>query len=99
MISELFDKTQFNLVPLDVAYLYAARDALITKELADFQMPFLDVNNPVCAEYDLKGVSNVFWNIEMPIVTIIADMEDRGVKFDFAYHIFGIKENLFVGKP
>ena len=83
--SELFDKTQFNLVPLDVAYLYAARDALITKELADFQMPFLDVNNPVCAEYDLKGVSNVFWNIEMPIVTIIADMEDRGVKFDFAY--------------
>ena len=83
--SELFDKTQFNLVPLDVAYLYAARDALITKELADFQMPFLDVNNPVCVEYDLKGVSNVFWNIEMPIVTIIADMEDRGVKFDFAY--------------
>ncbi len=72
--SELFDKTQFNLVPLDVAYLYAARDALITKELADFQMPFLDVNNPVCAEYDLKGVSNVFWNIEMPIVVCLGSL-------------------------
>ena len=31
----------------------------------------------------LTGPYNVFWNIEMPLIPVVADMEDRGVCLDF----------------
>lgn len=83
--SQLFDKIPFNLVPIETAYLYAARDAKITFELYEFQLPFLTLGTEECKEQELEGVQNAFWNIEMPIVSIMADIEDRGVKFDFEY--------------
>ena len=83
--AQLFEKIPFDLVPIDIAYLYGANDALITYELYRFQLPFLTKGTYECEEQELEGVQYVFWNIEMPIVPIIADMEDRGVAVDFDY--------------
>ena len=83
--TQLFDRIPFNLIPIDTGYLYAARDALVTYELYEFQLPFLTIGTEECKEQSLEGVQSVFWNIEMPIVSIMADIEDRGVAFDFAY--------------
>lgn len=81
---ELFKKVSFDLVPLDVAYLYAAKDAKVTYELYEFQLPFLTEGTEENTYQELGGVADVFWNIEMPLVTVVADMEDTGVKFDYS---------------
>lgn len=81
--SELFSDVPFDLVPISTGYLYAARDAEVTYELYDFQLPYLTVGTDENTEQELQGVANVFWNIEMPIICAVADMEDIGVGFDF----------------
>lgn len=80
---KLFDGITFDLVPISTGYIYAARDAVDTDELVDWQLPYLTPDNPLCKEYGLEKVSNVFWNIEMPCVEVLADMEDTGIAFDF----------------
>jgi DNA polymerase I-like protein with 3'-5' exonuclease and polymerase domains len=80
---ELFKDVPFDLVPISTGYLYAARDAEVTFELYEFQLPYLTLGTAENEEQELQGVSNVFWNIEMPIVNAVADMEDLGVGFDF----------------
>lgn len=80
---KLFDGITFDLVPISTGYIYAARDAVDTDELVDWQLPYLTSDNPLCKEYGLEKVSNVFWNIEMPCVEVLADMEDTGIAFDF----------------
>ena len=82
---KLFEGITFDLVPIDPGFLYASRDAVDTEELADFQLPFLTTENPICAEYDLQGVSKVFWNIEMPYVDVIVELEENGVEIDADY--------------
>lgn len=82
---KLFDDITFDLVPIDSAYIYGAHDAIITDELTDFQLPFLTPENELCKEYDLQDVSKVFWNIEMPYVDVIVELEDNGVAIDQQY--------------
>lgn len=72
---KLFGGITFDLVPIKVAYLYAAGDAIKTYELYQYQKGLL--NRRV-----LSGPYNVFKNIEMPLITVVADMEDRGVCLD-----------------
>ncbi len=81
---DLFEGISFDLVPINLGYLYAAHDAIITYELFQFQRPFLSLDDPVCEDRGLKDVAWVFHNIEMPCVEVVADMEDVGVDFDFA---------------
>lgn len=80
--TDLFKGIPFTHVPINTGYLYAGRDAEITYELYEFQKQFLDLNSD---REDLKRVAQVFWNIEMPIVTIVGDTEDTGVKLDLNY--------------
>lgn len=80
--TDLFQGVPFTQVPINTGYLYAARDAEITFELYEFQKQFLDLNSE---REDLRRVAEVFWNIEMPIVTIVGDTEDTGVKLDLDY--------------
>lgn len=77
-----FNEITFDLVPIKIGYMYAARDAVDTDELVDWQLPYLTPDNPICKEYGLEKVSNVFWNIEMPCIEVLADMEDTGIAFD-----------------
>ena len=82
---KLFDGITFDLVPINTGYIYAARDAVDTDELADFQLPFLTKGTAECTECGLESVSDVFWNIEMPCVEVLSDMEDNGISFDLEY--------------
>ena len=72
----LFKGVTFDMIPISTAYLYAAGDAIKTYELMKYQQTLL--NRRV-----LTGPYNVFWNIEMPLIPVVADMEDRGVCLDF----------------
>ena len=81
----LFKGIPFTHIPVNTGYLYAARDAEITYELYEFQRPFLTEGDPICIERDLKGPAYVFNHIEMPLINIVAEMEDTGVDFDFEF--------------
>lgn len=81
----LFEGVTFDLVPIKTGYIYAARDAVDTSELVDWQLPYLTKDNPLCIEYGLEQVSNVFWNIEMPYVDVIINMEENGISLDLDY--------------
>lgn len=81
---ELFDGISFDLVPINLGYLYGAHDAIITFEFYEFQRPFLTPEDPACQEKNLQEVAWVFHNVEMPCVEVTADMEDAGVAFDFS---------------
>ena len=81
----LFNGITFDLIPILVGYLYAAHDAIITYELYEFQKPYLTPGNELCTEYELEDVAWVFYNIEMPCIKVVADMEDTGVDFDVEY--------------
>ena len=85
---ELFKGVKFTQVPLNIAYLYASNDPVITTELCDFQRPYLTYD-PTCDMFDRNGMNGVAWvfhNIEMPCVEVICDMEDAGVCFDTEYN-------------
>lgn len=82
---KLFDGITFDYVPIKTGYIYAARDAVDTYELYEWQLPYLTENNPLCIEYGLEHVSKVFWDIEMPCIEVLAEMEDTGVDFDLDY--------------
>lgn len=84
----IFKGTSFAIIPIEYAYLYAAHDAIITYELYEFQKQYL-YYDPACLPSDrnsMNGVSWVFFNIEMPCVEVICDMEDNGITFDSEYN-------------
>lgn len=83
--SDLFEKITFNLVPINSGYIYAARDAEVTYELYKYQEQFLDKTNQKCIDKELEDVADVFRNIEMPLINVVADMEDNGIKVDLDY--------------
>jgi len=83
--SELFDGIKFSVMEPDKVFIYAALDALMTYELWEFQSPYLDKDNPKCIEQDLVGASDVFYNIEMPVVDAVVDMEENGLSIDLEY--------------
>lgn len=80
---DLFKGITFNLIPIKTAYLYAAHDPDITYELYMYQKQYLreDIERE-----DLRNVYWVFKNIEMPCISVVADMEDTGIEFDFEYN-------------
>ena len=64
-------KNMRDLSPTDI-YEYAAEDADITLQLKNVLEPRLKE----------LGVEELFWNIEMPLVRVLADMELNGVCLD-----------------
>lgn len=82
---DLFNGISFNLIPIKTGYIYAAHDAIITYELYEYQKPFLTADNQECIDHNLVDVAWVFHNIEMPVVPVVAQMEDTGVAFDEEY--------------
>lgn len=72
----LFKGITFDNIPISTAYLYAAGDAIKTYELYNYQKTIL--NRRVLAD-----PYNVFNDIEVPLIRVVANMEDRGVSLDF----------------
>ena len=87
---DLFKGVPADKIPINTFYLYAAHDAIITYELYQYQKQFVyyDAKQPHEARNGMNGVSWVFFNIEMPCVKVVCDMEDNGIKFDFDYNQF-----------
>lgn len=84
---ELFRGIPFTLIPINVGYLYAARDPEITYELYEFQKKYL-YYDPECLPADrngMNGVAWVFFNIEMPCIDVVTRMEDNGILLDVDY--------------
>lgn len=83
----LFKGISFDKIPIDTGYLYAAHDAIITYELYEYQKRFMyyDKSQPNEARNGMNGVAWVFFNIEMPCIKVVCDMEDNGVAFDLDY--------------
>lgn len=79
---ELFDSIPFTHIPIETATLYAANDCPITTDLNDFQRKYLDETSELCKESKLEGVSFVMKKIEIPIISVTAKMENRGVGLD-----------------
>ncbi|MBR4377286.1 MAG: hypothetical protein IKP50_00150 [Bacilli bacterium] len=82
---DLFEGVTFDKIPIKTGFVYGARDSIITFELYEFQLPYLTVDNPKCIEQELQSVCNVFWNIEMPFVDVIVDLEQNGISLDVEY--------------
>lgn len=78
----LFKGIPFTKIPYNVGYLYAAHDPVITTELCDYQRKYL---RPDSARQDIQDMYWVFKQIEMPCISVIADMEDDGISFDTEY--------------
>lgn len=76
---KMFEGICFNLIPITTAYLYAAKDALMTHELYEFQKPYLTETDEKCKALDMTRLARLYREIELPIITTIADIEDRGV--------------------
>lgn len=79
---KMFKGLRFDLVPVKTAYLYAAMDAKMTHELYEFQKPYLDKTTKVCQDLDMTRLADLYHNIELPVISITADIEDRGVCLD-----------------
>ena len=84
---DLFNGICFNLIPISTAYLYAAGDSIKTYEFYEFQKRYMYYNadEPKDARNGMNGVAWVFFNIEMPCVNVVADMEDNGIELDLDY--------------
>lgn len=80
---KLFDNMPFNLIPIDVAYLYAASDAIYTYELYEFQAQYLEPTGQYYESHNMQGVSNVFFNIEMKSMPTFISMEQNGIALDY----------------
>ena len=76
--SSLFNGLPFTYVPIKSGYMYAAGDTYKTYELYEYQEKFLGDNCP----QDCVGLRNVFRSVEMPLVPVLAHIEETGVCID-----------------
>ncbi|TAN40562.1 MAG: DNA polymerase I [Nitrospirae bacterium] len=67
-------KSTFAEVPLDEATAYAAEDAVLAYELKDL----------LFAKLREQGLEQVYFDIEMPLIRVLADIEKAGIKIDAA---------------
>ena len=82
---KLFDDIPFNLIPIDVAYLYAASDAIYTYELYEFQAQYLEPTGQFYEKHNMQDLSNMFFNIEMKSMETFISMEQTGFAIDYEY--------------
>lgn len=86
--SDIFEGMSFEKVPINIGYIYAANDSRITLRLYKFQKKhlFYEPDKPMSDRNGMNGVSWVFFNIEMPVIDVVTDMENAGIAFDLAYN-------------
>lgn len=84
---EIFKDVSFDCMPFDIATLYGAHDAVITHELIEFQKQYLyyEPDKPYGDRNGMNGVAWTFFNIEMPLVDVMCELEDTGILLDTKY--------------
>ncbi|UCD64041.1 MAG: DNA polymerase I [Candidatus Zixiibacteriota bacterium] len=68
-------QTTFDTVPVDQATFYAAEDADYTFRLRGVLAPLID-------EHEMN---NLYYNIELPLIKVLADMERAGIRVDTGF--------------
>jgi DNA polymerase-1 len=68
--------SSFSDVPIDEAAQYAAEDALLAMELRELLFEKLKNEGPN------KGLNKLYFDIEMPLIYVLADMEQTGIMID-----------------
>jgi len=76
-------KSSFSEVPLEEAAAYASENASLSLELKEVLFNALREND----------LENIYLNIEMPLIYVLADMEEAGVKID-SNKLEGISKEL-----
>ena len=77
-IEHLFSGIEYAIVDPEIFALYAATDAFMTYKLYEWQLK--QFNLP-----DNKRIFDVFKNVEIPVITVAAQMELDGVEIDKEY--------------
>ena len=80
--NSLFNGIEFNSIPPEVGYMYAAFDPIMTYDLYKFQEQYLDKKGKYCHSKGLEQVADVFRDIEMPLIEVVFEMECTGIKID-----------------
>lgn len=79
-IENLFEHLEYCLFEPELFALYAATDAMMTDRLYEYQLNrFKDP--------DLKRVYNLFLDVEIPLIPVLAEVELRGVFIDLDYSV------------
>ena len=73
---ELFGKTLFSDIPLDIALVYAAKDTHLTWKLYEYQMKYYK-KMPTLLEY--------YQTVEVPILYVVVAMESNGYILDLDF--------------
>ncbi|MDH4156946.1 MAG: DNA polymerase I [candidate division Zixibacteria bacterium] len=68
-------QTTFDVVPVDKAVFYAAEDADYTYRLRGALAPLIDDHE----------MNNLYYNIELPLIKVLAAMEETGVRVDSGF--------------
>lgn len=89
-IENLFENVSYADVDPEIFALYAAHDAAMTDKLyevqkIEFDKPEYGPHIDISGKHEVKGLRWLFYNVEMPIVIVTAEMELRGVKVDTAF--------------
>lgn len=86
--TSLFNSRKFGSLNPELVYKYASMDAVMTYQLAQFQMKYLSTNSPELKKQpDLKSVSEYFWSVEMPVLRIAQEMSSRGINYDLERNV------------
>ena len=75
----LFKGLPFTYVPPMIGYFYASADTKKTFDLYLFQKQFLDPEDCNFNKERYSGLSNIFRNVDMPMVDVLAEVEENGV--------------------
>lgn len=81
--SELFNGIPFCNIPSNIGANYAAQDSKMTMDVFKFFLPFVTKGTPECEEYRLDKISDLLYDVEIPLLPILVDMKIRGIEFDF----------------
>ena len=96
-IEHLFKGVQYAVVPPALFALYAATDAFMTYQLYLYQLEQFNAPKNLWKNAFGKTLFDCFWNVEMPCVEVIAEMELTGVGIDFDYAKKLKDQGIYVG--
>lgn len=82
--SDLFPVSLFPHCKPEVAKLYAANDPKLNIELMNWQLPYCDKTNIKCQRNGLEAISDLIWNLEMPLVSVCHNLHHTGIYIDKA---------------
>lgn len=80
--SDFFSPEVFPYSKPEMAALYAANDAKITLKLFLYELQFLNKKYEKCQKHNLQRVADLYWNLEIPMVTICQLLHRNGIYID-----------------